>query len=117
MEFLHTEHTGTSGTAQGPALSLTSTSTSVECLGTPTNYGKYLRDVLEEKIAEQQCYCLLERILIFKKWSPGSSTIETRKRNREFPSRFRSKRIFCDLSKYGVCGVGMAEAGVDRLQE
>lgn len=61
---------------------------------------------------------MLERILSFKKWSIRSSTIETRKRHREeFPSRFRSERIFSDLNKRGLCGAGVAEAVVDSLQE
>lgn len=61
---------------------------------------------------------MLERILTFKKWSIRSSTIETRKRHtEEFPLGFRSDRIFSDLSKCGLCGAGVAEAGADRLQE
>lgn len=43
--------------------------------------------------------------------------METRKRPREeFPRGFRSERIFSDLSKCGLCGPGVAEAVVDRLQ-
>lgn len=51
-------------------------------------------------------------------YQEGSSAMETRKRHREeFPRGFRSERIVSDLSKCGVFGAGVAEAGVDRLQE
>lgn len=50
-------------------------------LGTPTNYGKYLRNVLEEKTAQQRCYCLLRRILTSRSgplgqapWRPARGT-------------------------------------------
>ena len=55
--------------------------------------------------------------LSFKKWSIRSGTLEIRKRHQELLSSFRSWRIFGDLSKCGLCGAGVAEAGVDRLQE
>ena len=55
--------------------------------------------------------------LSFKKWSIRSGTLEIRKRHQELLSSCRSWRIFGDLSKCGLCGAGVAEAGVDRLQE
>jgi hypothetical protein len=44
--------------------------------------------------------------------------METRERHKEeFPRGFRSERLFRDLSKCGLCGAWVAEAGVDRLQK
>lgn len=49
IEFLHIEHTGASGTAQGPDMSLTQSCPQLGHLGTPRNDQKYLRNSLQER--------------------------------------------------------------------
>lgn len=57
VEFLHIEHTGASGTAHGPDMSLTQSSPQIGHSGTPRNDHKYLSNAPEEKTAQQRCYC------------------------------------------------------------
>lgn len=56
VEFLHIEHTGASRTAQSPHQH--SHQPQMGHLGTPRNDQKCLRNALEEKTAQQRCYCI-----------------------------------------------------------